>query len=219
MKKTFLMSVSAIALIAGGTFALAQGMGREAPSPAPGAQQSAPAEKMAPGSGGVQKEQRGPDAGTTGQGSPQRMDQDSPKSTQGQSPRDQERMKSGDPKSEPKAGGSRSDDKATQGAKEQRSKDQSTTGQGAAATGANLTAEQRTKISTSIKKVNVKPVTNVNFSVSVGTVVPRTVELHPLPATIIEIYPAWRGYRFVLVEDEIIIIEPSTYKIVAVIDA
>ena len=216
MKKTFLMSASAIALIAGGTFALAQGMGREAPSPAPGAQQSAPAEKMAPGSGGAQKEQRAPDAGTTGQGSPQRMDQDSPKGQSGT--RDQERMKSGDPKSEPKAG-SKSDDKATQGAKEQRSKDQSTTGQGAAATGANLTAEQRTKISTSIKKVNVKPVTNVNFNVSVGTVVPRTVELHPLPATIIEIYPAWRGYRFVLVEDEIIIIEPSTYKIVAVIDA
>lgn len=216
MKKTFLMSASAIALIAGGTFALAQGMGREAPSPAPGAQQSAPAEKMAPGPGGAQKEQRAPDAGTTGQGSPQRMDQDSPKGQSGT--RDQERMKSGDSKSEPKAG-SKPNDKATQGAKEQRSKDQSTTGQGAAATGANLTAEQRTKISTSIKKVNVKPVTNVNFNVSVGTVVPRTVELHPLPATIIEIYPAWRGYRFVLVEDEIIIIEPSTYKIVAVIDA
>jgi hypothetical protein len=216
MKKTFLMSASAIALIAGGTFALAQGMGREAPSPAPGAQQSAPAEKMAPGSGGAQKGQRAPDAGTTGQGSPQRMDQDSPKSQSGT--RDQQRMRSGDPKSEPKAG-SKSNDKATQGAKDQRSKDQSTTGQGAAATGANLTAEQRTKISTSIKQVNVRPVTNVNFNVSVGTVVPRTVELHPLPASIIEVYPAWRGYRFVLVEDEIIIIEPSTYKIVAVIDA
>jgi hypothetical protein len=218
MKSTFLTTASAIALIAGSTFALAQGMNREAPSPAPGAQQSAPAEKMAPGSS-MQRNEQAPKAGTTGQGSPQRMDQDSPRGAQGQpGTRSQERMKSGDPKSEPRASGKgdkATQDKTTQG----RSKEQSTTGQGAAATGANLTSEQRTKISTSIKQVNVRPVTNVNFNVSVGTVVPRTVELHPLPASIIEIYPAWRGYRFVLVEDEIIIIEPSTYRIVAVIDA
>lgn len=220
MKKTFLMSASAIALIAGGTLAMAQGAGREAPSPAPNAQQSAPAEKMAPSPNGAQ--QRAPESGTTGQGSPQRMEQDRPQGAQSPSgARDQERMKSGDPKSEPRARDSKSDDKGstTKGAKDQGSKQQSTTGQGAAATGANLTAEQRTKISTSIKKVNVRPVTNVNFNVSVGTVVPRTIELHPLPTTIVEVYPAWRGYRFVLVADEIIIIEPSSYKIVAVIDA
>lgn len=216
MRKTFLASASAIALIAGGTLALAQGAGREAPSPAPGAQQSAPAEKMAPGNGAQQ--QRAPESGTTGQGSPQRMDQDSPKGSQSPSGtrEGQDRMKSGDPK----ASGTKSDDKpSTKGAKDQGAKEKATTGQGAAATGANLTSEQRTKISTSIKKVNVRPVTNVNFNVSVGTVVPRTVELHPLPATIIEVYPAWRGYRFMLVGDEIIIIEPSSYKIIAVIDA
>jgi len=33
------------------------------------------------------------------------------------------------------------------------------------------------------------------------------------------VYPQWRGYRFVLVGDEIIIIEPGSYRIVAVIDA
>lgn len=218
MRKIFLASASAIALIAGGTLALAQGAGREAPSPAPGAQQSAPAEKMAPRSNGAQQQQKAPDSGTTGQGSPQRMEQDSPKGAQSPSGtrQGQDRMKSGDPK----ASGTKSDDKAsTKGAKDQGSKDQSTTGQGAAATGANLTSEQRTKISTSIKQVNVRPVTNVNFNVAVGTVVPRTIELHPLPPTIVEVYPAWRGYRFVLVADEIIIIEPSSYKIIAVIDA
>jgi hypothetical protein len=204
MRKTFLVSTSAIALLAATPLALAQGAAREAPSPAPGAQQSAPAEKMAPAPGGAQ--QKAPDAGTTGQGSPQRMEQDRPSGAQSQ-----DRMKSGDPKpAEPRASGTKSDDKAKPDAA-------GTTGQGAAGA-AKLTTEQRTKISTSIKQTNVRPVTNVSFNVSVGGVVPRTVELHPLPASIIEVYPAWRGYRFILVKEEIIIIEPDTYRIVAVID-
>jgi hypothetical protein len=94
-----------------------------------------------------------------------------------------------------------------------------TTGQGAAGSGGSLTSEQRTKISTSIRQTNVTKVTNANFNISVGTVVPRTVTLHALPPTVIEVYPQWRSYRFVLVEDEIVIIEPGSYRIVAVIPA
>lgn len=95
-----------------------------------------------------------------------------------------------------------------------------TTGQGAAGGrgAANLTTEQKTKIRTVIKeKVHAQPLTNVNFSISVGTVVPRTVHFYPLPVEIVEIYPQWRGYNFVLVNDEIVIIEPSSYKIIAII--
>ncbi len=210
--KKLLISASAIALIAGGNFALAQSMNREAPSPAPPAQQSAPAEKIAPP--GVQK----PDGGTTGQGSPRIEQQE--RSRDSQAP---DRMKSGDPKSP----GSRasdgksdmkSDDKPSTSSQAP-ARDRNTTGQGAAGASGNLSAEQRTRITTSIKETNVRPVTNVNFNISVGTVVPRDMTLHPLPATIVEVYPAWRGYRFVLVGDEIIIIEPSSYKIIAVIDA
>jgi hypothetical protein len=94
-----------------------------------------------------------------------------------------------------------------------------TTGQGAAGARANLTTEQRTKITTSIKQVNVRPVTNVNFSISIGTRVPRHVHLYPLPVTVYEVYPAWRGYQFILVGDEIIIVNPRTFEIVAVIEA
>jgi len=222
MRKTFLASTSAIILIAGTSLAIAQGSGREAPSPAPGAQQSAPAEKMSPGSGAQQQPQKAPDAGTTGQGSPQRMEQDRPAGAQAPSGarESQDRVKSGDPKaSEPKASGTKAGDKPSSTTQAPGSQ-QNTTGQGAAgASGAvNMTTEQRTKISTTIKQTNVRPVTNVNFNISVGATVPRTVELHPLPAAIIEIYPQWRGYRFVLVRDEIIIIEPDTYRIVAVIE-
>jgi hypothetical protein len=58
----------------------------------------------------------------------------------------------------------------------------------------------------------------VNFTVSTGTVVPTTVELREVPADIIRVVPAWRGYRFIVVKNQIIIIEPSTRKIVTVVE-
>ena len=61
--------------------------------------------------------------------------------------------------------------------------------------------------------------TNVNFALSVGTVVPRTVTVVVLPTTVVEIYPAWRGYKYFLVGDQIIIVEPDTLRIVMIIDA
>jgi Protein of unknown function (DUF1236) len=80
----------------------------------------------------------------------------------------------------------------------------------------NINDQQRTRISTSISHLNVQPLNNVNFSLSVGTVVPRDVRVQPLPAEVVEIVPQYRGYDFVLVKDEIVIVEPSSYKIVAV---
>jgi hypothetical protein len=82
---------------------------------------------------------------------------------------------------------------------------------------ANINDQQRTRISTSISHLNVQPLNNVNFSVSVGTVIPRDVRLQSMPAEVVEIVPQYRGYNFVLVRDEIIIVEPSSYKIVAVL--
>jgi hypothetical protein len=81
----------------------------------------------------------------------------------------------------------------------------------------NINDQQRTRISTSISHLNVQPLNNVNFSLSVGTAVPRDVRLQSLPAEVVEIVPQYRGYNFVLVKDEIVIVEPSSYKIVAVL--
>lgn len=78
-----------------------------------------------------------------------------------------------------------------------------------------LNAQQSTRVSAAIRSQNVRPLTNVNFSVSVGTVVPASVRLSPLPAAIVEIAPQFRGHSFVLVRDQIVIIEPRTKKIVA----
>jgi len=79
-----------------------------------------------------------------------------------------------------------------------------------------LTTEQRTKIRQTVPKGGNR-VSNVNFSINVGTVVPRSVKLVTVPATIVEIHPAWRGYVYFIVDEQIIIIEPSSHKIVAVL--
>jgi hypothetical protein len=59
-------------------------------------------------------------------------------------------------------------------------------------------------------------VTNVNFSVSVGTVINEQVTFHDLPPTITEVVPQFRGYRYIVVRDQIVIVEPQTKKIVYV---
>jgi len=50
------------------------------------------------------------------------------------------------------------------------------------------------------------------------TRIPRTVRFAPLPLTIIEIQPAWRGYEYFLVGEEIVVVDPNTLEIVAIIE-
>jgi len=90
---------------------------------------------------------------------------------------------------------------------------------GQAGAGAKLSTEQRTKITTVIRNEHVAPVEHVNFSISVGTRVPHDVRFHPLPADVVTIYPEWRGYEFILVGDQVVVIDPRSFEIVAVLDA
>jgi len=81
----------------------------------------------------------------------------------------------------------------------------------------NINDQQRTRLSQSFARLNVQPLNNVNFSVSVGTAIPRDVRLQTLPSDIVEIVPQYRGYSFVAVRDEIVIVDPATYQIVTVL--
>jgi hypothetical protein len=45
------------------------------------------------------------------------------------------------------------------------------------------------------------------------------VKLAAVPTTIIEIQPSWRGFEYFLVGDQIVIVNPRTMEIVAVIPA
>jgi hypothetical protein len=81
-----------------------------------------------------------------------------------------------------------------------------------------LTTEQRTTIRQTVIQANNAPhVTNVNFALTVGTVVPTSVRVVTVPATLVEIHPAWRGYLYFIVGERIIILEPGSKRIVAVL--
>jgi len=60
-------------------------------------------------------------------------------------------------------------------------------------------------------------VDRVRFSLSVGTVVPRSVRLVALPRTIVDIQPSWRGDEFFRVGRHILIVDPHSKEIVGVL--
>ena len=102
------------------------------------------------------------------------------------------------------------------------SRHRTTTGQGAAGSRAavTLTPENRTRIhEVFVKERSAPRVDRVDFNVSVGTRVPRSVHFVPVPRSIVEIEPSWRGYDYFMIGDQIIIVDPRSMEIVAVIDA
>ena len=227
-----------------GGIAAAQGMKTdEAPGRAPAAQKNAPAEKVAP----PMAQHPAKPKETTGQGgamSPnaeQRQGGATPKAEgterhdRGAKPQAAEKsdkmgIKTGEKTSE-KAGektsektekaemkngaatGEKSENKSAASKSEQRS----TTGQGAAGA-AKLSSEQRTKITTVIRRHKVEP-THLNVSISVGVRIPERVHLYPLPVEVVEVYPEWRGYDYILVSDQILVIDPRSHEIVAILEA
>jgi uncharacterized protein DUF1236 len=60
----------------------------------------------------------------------------------------------------------------------------------------------------------------INVSINIGTPLPRSIRLYRMPITIVSFEPAYRGYSYVLLEDEtIVIVDERTYLIVDVIPA
>ena len=234
MLNRLMMTVATAALIAGTGFANAQGTNREAPSAGAGMQQSAPSSDRGSSAATPMNRDSAPEQGTKSTQSEEKMQPGQPKG--GKTQQTQGDMKAG-PKGEKsaqdtnmnnkgekpnamsseKAGSEKAEDRNGSMKAEQKGSDSKTVGQAGA--GAKLSGEQRTKISTVIRNQHVAPVTNVNFSISVGSRVPRDVAFHPLPTEIVTIYPDWRGYEFILVNGQIVVVDPQSFEIVAIIDA
>ena len=226
MKKARLLSTVAATLLLAVSTASAQDVKKdEAPARAPAALQNAPAEKVAPtmksGAQNVQEKKvpettgQAPEGGRTKASDKGAMDKNKDK---GAAAKDSSDAQSGDVKAKTNdntaqgATGAKSSQSTTTG------KDGATTGQGAAAGSANLSTEQRTKINTIIRQNKVESA-HINVSVRVGTRVPESVRFHPLPAEVFVIYPQWRGYDYILVGDQILVINPRTHEIVAILEA
>ena len=66
---------------------------------------------------------------------------------------------------------------------------------------------------------NIPRINDTTFDVSVGGVVPSSTRLVAIPPAVLRIYPAFRGDRVVMVGNEILIVDPATYRIIAVLPA
>jgi Protein of unknown function (DUF1236) len=88
-----------------------------------------------------------------------------------------------------------------------------------AARSVQLSSEQRERIHTVIGSRREARVDHVDFALSVGTRVPRTVHMVPLPEEIVRLVPQYRGFYYILVRDEVVIIDRDTLEIVAVLPA
>jgi hypothetical protein len=93
---------------------------------------------------------------------------------------------------------------------------------GRASGGANvqLSQDQRTKIKdVVVRDRNAARIGSANFNVSVGVAVPRTVHVAVLPPEVVTIVPEYRGFDYVVVGDQLLIIDPDTMEIVAILPA
>jgi hypothetical protein len=240
MTNRFLISVAAVALIAGTGFANAQGMSREGGAAGGAAtQQSAPSSERAAPSGAMNHDSAGTKGSdTSGMKAESNEKMPSAKSAQdtksdtkgGKDMKAEGRdSKSGNTAAEGRDRDSKSGTTAAEGRDKSGnmnaqtkgttdSKSTATTGNAATSATAAPPAEKRTQIVSAIKSERIEETTNVNFNIAVGATIPGTVRFHPLPARIVEIYPEWRGYDVVFVQGRYIIVRPRTHEIVYIIE-
>ncbi len=243
MKRVQLLSTVAAGLLLTTGAAFAQGMNKDAnPAPAPAAQQNAPAEKVSPNMKAGEKNAdtnkkpatttgQAPAASDAGKAGDKAMDKgaaDKPMNkgaadtsktpaatTSGQNTAPASPKSAETPATAPKSSQTASDPAKSPSASP------TTTGQGAAAGSAKLSTEQRTQITTVFKQQKVERVeaSKLNISISVGARVPSTVKYYPIPQQVIVIYPEWRGFDYILVGDQILVLDPRSHEIVAILDA
>src|SRR4029453_9107538 len=218
MSKSLLATIAAAGLVAGTIAVSAQGT----QSPGRG---SAPAEKMDRGGPRQEDQKASPQRGGQ-KATPQREGQKATPEREGQKATPQQEGQKATPQREgQKATPEREGQNATPQQEAQKATHQreGATQEGrTGGAGAELSTEQRTQVrQTILQSGNVPRVSRseVNINISVGTVVPRSVRLVSIPERIVTIRPAWRGFLYFVVDDEIIVVEPGSLKIVAVISA
>ncbi|EJC84180.1 Mg chelatase, cobalamin biosynthesis protein CobN [Rhizobium leguminosarum bv. trifolii WSM2297] len=116
--------------------------------------------------------------------------------------------------------GTKSTTQSGDASKQSTDQNATTTNKSSSETNVNISVEQQTEIRTVVKEVHVAPVKEVDFTVSVGTKIPKKVRLERLPKRIVKIVPQYEGYRFfILADGRIVIVDPDALTIVYIIEA
>jgi Protein of unknown function (DUF1236) len=82
-----------------------------------------------------------------------------------------------------------------------------------------LSAEQYASLRETLKGVEVERLSAVTFRVAIGDLVPDSVHFHRLPIRIVKYAPQYRDFDFIMVDDDILIVDPYSHRIAAVISA
>jgi hypothetical protein len=81
-----------------------------------------------------------------------------------------------------------------------------------------LTAAQRSAIYDAVRKDKSK-VAPSRFSTAVGAEVPAMIELYMLPDDILAQNPATKFYKYTVVQDRVVLVDPTNMRVIAVIGA
>ena len=76
--------------------------------------------------------------------------------------------------------------------------------------------EQQIKLGEILSDDAVAPIHGGSFAISIGSVVPEPVELRPVPASVGALAPQFRNTSFIVVDEEIALVDPKTRDIIAV---
>ena len=224
MRNTLLVTVAATALIAGAGLASAQGTGENREAPGAAAHEpKAPGGKMDQHPSSVPQKSPAPNAQAPMKEKPAPTAQAPVKETP--APAAQAPMKE-KPAVNAEAPAAAKTQTTGQGSAGQTSEAPNSHAAGTAAKDetkagapAALSTEQHAKIRDTLRGGTAERLTKVPFSTTVGEVIPRTVHLYVLPVSVLEYAPQYRDYEYILVGDEILIVDPLTLRIVAVIPA
>jgi hypothetical protein len=122
-------------------------------------------------------------------------------------------------KANPQRGAGEEHGKAGVNTTEQHTGQATSHGQGSSRASVQLSQVQRSKIWAAIGKGHAAHAADVKFSVTVGAMVPRSVHVEVLPENIVEIVPQYEGFDYIVVGDQILIVDPDTMEIVAIVPA
>ena len=80
----------------------------------------------------------------------------------------------------------------------------------------NVSTEKQVRISQTLTRERLAPPErNLNISIRIGETVPRDVRFYRLPPEIVSIEPEYRDYEYFTTDDDIVIVEPRTKRIVS----
>jgi len=93
---------------------------------------------------------------------------------------------------------------------------QSQTGQTQVRQQSSISTEKQVRISQTLTRERLAPPErNLNIAIQIGEPVPRSVRFHRLPPEIVSIEPEYRDYEYFSTDDDIVIVEPGTKRIVS----